>query len=203
MMSDLQEVITSLLQEGYHILLGIDTNESIPLVHSIIKEGFKKFCIDAGLVDALTTLNGHCPIRSCSKSSSSSLPIDFILYSPGLIPFLRVGMMERLEGGPSDHNAFGIDINVGRLWQKIPRNSLRRSPWGFTVDNKRRTTKFVQAALELVKKAGMDELLGQLKSAIKAEEEESVIKELMEQTDGKLTECMLSAEKRVHPSAQA
>ena len=111
--------------------------------------------------------------------------------------------MDWLDGGPSDHNAFGIDIDVGQLWRTIPRNSPRRSPRGFTVDNKRRTTKFIQAASELVRKAGVDELLGQLESAITAEEEESVIKELMEQTDGKLTECMLLAEKRVQPSAQA
>ena len=111
--------------------------------------------------------------------------------------------MDRLDGGPSDHNAFGIDIDVGQLWRTIPRNSPRRSPRGFTVDNKRRTTKFIQAASELVRKAGVDELLGQLESVIKAEEEESVIKELMEQTDGKLTECMLLAEKRVQPSARA
>ena len=65
--------------------------------------------------------------------------------------------MEWLEGGPSDHNAFGIDIDVGRLWNQVPQNSLRRSPRGFTVDNKRRTTKFVQATSELVKKVGVDE----------------------------------------------
>ena len=64
-------------------------------------------------------------------------------------------------------------------------------------------TKFVQATSDLVQKAGVDKLLGQLESAIKAEKYESVIKELMEQADGKLTECMLLAEKRVQPSAQA
>ena len=110
--------------------------------------------------------------------------------------------MEQLNGGPSDHNAFGINIDVGRLWRKIPRNSLRRSPREFMVDNKRRMTKFVQAASELVKKAGLGKLLGQLESAIKTEEDVSVIKEL-EQTGGKLTECMLLAERRVQPSARA
>ena len=82
--------------------------------------------------------------------------------------------MDWFDGGPSDHNAFGIDIDVGQLWRTIPRNSLRRSPRGFTVDNKRRTTKFIQAASELVKKARVNELLGQLESAIKDEEDESI-----------------------------
>ena len=153
MLSDLQEFITPLLQEGHHIILGVNANKTIPLVYSIIMKGFEKFYIDVGLVDALATIQGHCPIRSCSKSSSSSPPIDFILCSPKLIPFLRVGMMDWLEGGPSDHNAFGIDIDIGQLWRKIPRNSLRRSSQEFTVDNKRRTTKFTQAASELVNKA--------------------------------------------------
>ena len=71
------------------------------------------------------------------------------------------------------------------------------------VDNKRRTMKVVQPTSELVKKAGVDELLGQLESAVKAEKDESVIIELMEQTDGKLMECMLLAERRVQPSARA
>ena len=118
MLFDFKEFITPLFQEGHHSILGIDTNENIPLVHSIIKEGFKTFCIDVGLVDALATIHGHCLIRSCSKSSSSSVPIDFVLCSPELIPFLRVGMMERFDGSPSDHNAFGIDIDVGRLWRE-------------------------------------------------------------------------------------
>ena len=119
MLSDLQEFITPLLQEGHHIILGVNANKTIPLVYSIIMKGFEKFYIDVGLVDALATIHGHCLIRSCSKSSSSSVPIDFVLCSPELIPFLRVGMMERFDGSPSDHNAFGIDIDVGRLWREI------------------------------------------------------------------------------------
>ena len=111
--------------------------------------------------------------------------------------------MDWFDGGPSDHNAFGIDIDVCQLWRTIPRNSLRRRPEGFTVDNKRRTTKFIQAASELVKKTRVNELLGQLESAIKDEEDESIIKELMEQSDSQLTECLISAEKRVQPSARA
>ena len=43
----------------------------------------------------------------------------------------------------------------------------------------------------------MNELLEQLESANETEEDESLIKELMEQTDGKLIECMISAERRV------
>ena len=33
MLSDLQEFITPLLQEDHHIVLGIDANKNIPLVH--------------------------------------------------------------------------------------------------------------------------------------------------------------------------
>ena len=49
----------------------------------------------------------------------------------------------------------------------------------------------------------MTKILEQLEPAIETEEDDSLIKELMEQTDGRLTECMISVGRKVQPSARA
>ena len=94
----------------------MDANETIPEVARIIAKGILKFCRDAGLVDALSTLHGHCPHKSCKKLSGS--PINFVFCSPYLIPHLRIGMLNEAQGSDSDHLAYGIDINEHSLWQK-------------------------------------------------------------------------------------
>ena len=63
--------------------------------------------------------------------------------------------------------------------------------------------KYIRAIFELVEKADMKILLEQLESTIKMEKDERKINLLTTQTDGKLMECMISAEKKVQPSALA
>ena len=81
--------------------------------YATVVVSWQKFCRDAGLVDPLSTLHGHCPIKSCKKLSGT--PIGFIFCSPDLIPHIRVGMMSEAQGSESDHFAYGIDINEHSL----------------------------------------------------------------------------------------
>ena len=114
-LQDLQKVVTMAHRADDTVILCMDANETIPEVAPIIAKGILKFCRNAGLVDALSTLHGHCPLKSCNKLSGT--PIDFIFCSPDLIPHIRVGMMSEAQGSDSDHFAFGIDINEHSLWQ--------------------------------------------------------------------------------------
>ena len=90
-LQDLQKIVTAAHRANDTVILCMDANETTPEVAPIIATGILKFCRDAGLVDALSTLHGHCPLKSCTKLSGTS--IDFIFCSPDLIPYIRVTML--------------------------------------------------------------------------------------------------------------
>ena len=54
------------------------------------------------------------------------------------------------------------------------------------MDNKHRTTKFIQATTELVEKAGVTKLLDQLESVVETKADGRTIKEIMEKADSNL-----------------
>ena len=89
MLADLKEYITPLIKEAYDIILEIDANETLPQEYCIKPTGFNIFCIEIGLVNALTARHARhdfCPVPLCRHLLSS--PIDFIPCSPKLIPFV-------------------------------------------------------------------------------------------------------------------
>ena len=122
---DLQKIVTAAHRANDTVTLCMDANETIPEVAPIIAKGILKFCRDAGLVDALSTLHGHCPHKSCKRLSGS--PIDFIFCSPDLIPHICVGMLSEAQWSDSDHLAFVIDINEHSLCSTYPEHFTSRN----------------------------------------------------------------------------
>ena len=85
-LSDLLKLIVKIHQKNHCVVLGIDTNEKFMQDGTPPDNVISKFCSDAGLVDTIHENNGQCPIPSCNKSFST--PIDFMLCSPALLPFI-------------------------------------------------------------------------------------------------------------------
>ena len=168
-LQDLQKIVSAAHRANDTVILCMDANETIPEMAPIIATGILKFCRDAGLVDALSTLHGHCPINSCNKSSGS--PIDFIFCSPDLIPHIRVGMLNEAQGSDSDHFAYGIDINEHSLWQTpaLVNPLIRRR--GFSTENNLKTRNFVTKLYDLIKNSNIKQLMAQAQEEISAGED--------------------------------
>ena len=198
---DPQKIVTAAHRANDNVILCMDANETIPEVTSIIAKGILKFCRNAGLVDAPSTLHGHCPHRSCNKSSGS--PIDFIFCSPDLIPHIRVCMLNEAQGSDSDHLAFGININEHSLWQKpaiVNPPILRR---GFSTANNLRTREFVTKLYDIIKTSNIEIIMTEAQEAIKADESIESIDELLDQADRVMTKGMMDAEMVVQPPHKA
>eukprot|EP00816_Leptocylindrus_hargravesii_P005508 CAMPEP_0196826778 /NCGR_PEP_ID=MMETSP1362-20130617/93800_1 /TAXON_ID=163516 /ORGANISM="Leptocylindrus danicus, Strain CCMP1856" /LENGTH=160 /DNA_ID=CAMNT_0042207365 /DNA_START=1621 /DNA_END=2103 /DNA_ORIENTATION=+ len=76
---DLADMILTLRRKGDKIIIAMDANEELPQKPNIIRNDLETFCATTGLQDAMTTLHGYATIPSCSRSSDTSSPIDFIM----------------------------------------------------------------------------------------------------------------------------
>ena len=200
-LQDLQKIVSAAHRANDTVILCMDANETIPEMAPIIATGILKFCRDAGLVDALSTLHGHCPINSCNKSSGS--PIDFIFCSPDLIPHIRVGMLNEAQGSDSDHFAYGIDINEHSLWQTpaLVNPLIRRR--GFSTENNLKTRNFVTTLYDLIKNSNIKQLMAQAQEEISAGEDTEKIGGLLDEADEIMTKGMIDAEMAMRPSNKA
>ena len=200
-LQDLQKIVTAAHRANDTVILCMDANETIPEVAPIIATGILKFCRDAGLVDALSTLHEHCPINSCNKLSGS--PIDFIFCSPDLIPHIRVGMLSGAQGSDSDHLAFGININEHSLWQTpaLVNPLIRRR--GFSTENNLKPREYVTKLYDIIKNSNIELIMTQAQTAIKADEAIERIGGLLDEGDGDMTKGMMDAESAVQPPHNA
>ena len=200
-LQDLQKIATAAHRANDTVILCMDANETIPEVAPIIAKGILKFSRDAGLVDTLSTLHGHCPHKSCEKSSGS--PIDFVFCSPDLIPHLRVGMLNEAQGSDSDHLAFSIDINEHSLWQKPAIVNPLILQRGFSTTNSLKTREFVMTLYDILKTNDIELIMTQAQEAIKAYEVIDRIGGLLDEADRVMTNRMMEAESAVRPLQKA
>mmetsp|Transcript_4761 Transcript_4761/g.7242 ORF Transcript_4761/g.7242 Transcript_4761/m.7242 type:complete len:204 (+) Transcript_4761:235-846(+) len=112
---DLADMILTLRWKGDKIIIAMDANEELPQQPNIIRNDLETFCATTGLLDAMTTLHGYATIPSCSRSSDTSSPIDFIMCSPSLHCCIKISMLDEISGCPSDHRTFILDVDTAGL----------------------------------------------------------------------------------------
>ena len=200
---DLTTEIINLRRKGNEIVLAIDANEELPQQQNIIWTDLEKFVVNTGLVDAMTSLHGYATIPSCSRSSDTSSPIDFILCSPSLLRCIRISMLDELSGCPSDHQTFIMDVDTAALWKKHLPPTPPRTPRGFTSSNKPRTRAFINKLSTLLDEANFQQALQAAQDALTQKSPDEELQSKMERADSIMTNCMLEAQQAVLPSQRA
>ena len=180
--------------------LGIDANETMKQDGTPPDNAISKFCLEAGQVDAIHEIHGQCPIPSCDRSSGT--PIDFMFCSLALLPFIRVGMLPSIDGGASDHRAFGIDIKTSTIWGGFQSKIVPQQK-GVQTKNKTKTSEYVA---EVHRRATEHKECDKVEAASLAAingEPIGTTGRLLDEADATITRALLGAEKAMLPSQRA
>ena len=194
---DLTDLISDLQRKGDDIIVAMDANEELPSTPSIIPSELEQFLLNNKVSDAMTTIHGYEAVPSCDRSSRS--PIDFIFCSPSLLRWLKIAMLDKMSGCPSDHRTFIIDVDTAGLWRAPLHHTPSPTPRGFTSANKPRTTAYINRLHDLLRESDFNQIIEQAQHASANNETESIMRAQLERADNIMTSCMLRAEQFIMP----
>ena len=101
---DLKHQIQEWLQEGDHIIVGLDANDDIR------KSPVRKMLVDQGLKESVLSINAPSVPPETNYKNNKGVPIDGIFVTPGIKP---------TRGGYSAYNEF-MDSDHRTLWLDVP-----------------------------------------------------------------------------------
>lgn len=204
-LQDLRALIQEKFAEpGHELLIGIDANEDWSdgvNKHGVSASSFQAVMASCGMHDVIAHCNNQAP--SPSTIQGKTKVIDYILCSSGVLPHIRhATILPRNETFQSDHPALTVSIDATSLLGDPKAVAQQTGGRRLKCKIKKSVDKYTSTLKDLLAKNHIHSRVQALKAVPKRQwTEQDNIK--YEHLDTKITQLMLTAEKRCSKGRQA